>query len=134
MKQSSSEYLQRCLETLKADQNCSDETKVIMFNEYARLLAAEKDAADVTDIVTVLDEAQMEIREMYKRLGYETSNILESVDDLLAHYIKILQPPGKEESPAPTPGEMPLPLFMPEAPMPPKQDAAAAAGNSQSTK
>lgn len=134
MEQTSSEYLQRCLETLKADQNCSDETKVIMFNEYARLLAAEKAAADVTDIITVLDEAQMEIRAMYKRLGYETSNILESVDDLLARYIKTLQPMAEEEASSPSPGELPLPLFMPEAPMPPKQEAAAVAGNSQATK
>ncbi len=35
-------YLYRCLETMKADPNLSDETKILMFMEYARLVMKEK--------------------------------------------------------------------------------------------
>lgn len=97
MKEKSGDYLQRCLDTLKADNTVSDETKVIMFNEYARLLDIEKRQPDIEEIIIVLDGAQMEIRTMYKRLGFKGSNILDDVDTLLAKYMAIIPPPEFEQ-------------------------------------
>ena len=41
---SSKEYLFRCLDIMKADKNLSEETKIIMFVEYARLVLKEHNA------------------------------------------------------------------------------------------
>jgi len=38
----SEQYLYRCIETMKADPALSDETKILMFIEYARLVVEEK--------------------------------------------------------------------------------------------
>ena len=38
----SNEYLNRCLDVMKADANISEETRIIMFCEYARLVVEEK--------------------------------------------------------------------------------------------
>ena len=41
-KMESQKYLDRCLDIMKADANLSEETKIIMFVEYARLVFDEK--------------------------------------------------------------------------------------------
>jgi hypothetical protein len=41
-KMESQKYLDRCLDIIKADINLSEETKIIMFVEYARLVFEEK--------------------------------------------------------------------------------------------
>ena len=38
----SDQYLEHCLEIMKADPNCSDDTKTIMFVEYANKVHDEK--------------------------------------------------------------------------------------------
>ena len=40
-KMESQRYLERCLDIMKADPNVSEETKIIMFMEYARLISEE---------------------------------------------------------------------------------------------
>lgn len=37
----SSQHLYRCLDTMKADPNISEETKILMFVEYAKLVTEE---------------------------------------------------------------------------------------------
>lgn len=112
MEPTSSEYLQRCLETLQADINCSDETKVVMFNEYARLLNLENREADIIEIVDTLSLASTELDSLLKRLGYKNgSDGLDKVNALLEKHIATL-PPIPEE-------ELPPPAFVPEPPLPP---------------
>lgn len=41
-KMDSQKYLERCLDIMKADSNLSEDTKIIMFVEYARLVYEEK--------------------------------------------------------------------------------------------
>ena len=41
-KMESQKYLDRCLDIMKADANLSEDTKIIMFVEYARLVFEEK--------------------------------------------------------------------------------------------
>jgi formylmethanofuran dehydrogenase subunit E len=41
-KMESQKHLDRCLDIMKADANLSEETKIIMFVEYARLVFDEK--------------------------------------------------------------------------------------------
>jgi hypothetical protein len=41
-KMESQKYLDRCLDIMKADENLSEDTKIIMFVEYARLVFEEK--------------------------------------------------------------------------------------------
>lgn len=43
----SQKYLDRCLDIMKADTNLSEETKIIMFVEYARLVFEEKKPKNV---------------------------------------------------------------------------------------
>jgi len=40
--QTSTEYIQRCVETIKADKNLSEHTITLMFMEYAKILHWEK--------------------------------------------------------------------------------------------
>lgn len=42
----SSDYLYRCLDIMKADPKTSEETKIIMFVEYARLCIEESKSSD----------------------------------------------------------------------------------------
>ena len=42
----SSEHLFRCLDIMKADKNISEETTIIMFVEYGRLLIEESKSSD----------------------------------------------------------------------------------------
>lgn len=46
-KMDSQKYLDRCLDIMKADSNLSEETKIIMFVEYARLVFEEKKPKNV---------------------------------------------------------------------------------------
>jgi len=46
-KMESQKYLNRCLDIMKADINLSEETKIIMFVEYARLNFEEKKPKNV---------------------------------------------------------------------------------------
>ena len=41
-KMESQKYLDRCLDIMKADSNLSEDTKIIMFVEYSRLVFEEK--------------------------------------------------------------------------------------------
>lgn len=42
----SNKHLYRCLDTMKADANISEETKIVMFVEYARLVTDESKSND----------------------------------------------------------------------------------------
>ncbi len=42
----SSEYLYRCLDVMKADPNLSEESKIIMFVEYSRLVSEETKSSE----------------------------------------------------------------------------------------
>jgi hypothetical protein len=46
-KMDSQKYLDRCLDIMKADSNLSEDTKIIMFVEYARLVFEEKKPKNV---------------------------------------------------------------------------------------
>jgi hypothetical protein len=46
-KMESQKYLDRCLDIMKADSNLSEDTKIIMFVEYARLVFEEKKLKNV---------------------------------------------------------------------------------------
>lgn len=94
----SSDYLNRCLETFKADQSLSDETKAIMFNQYAKLVMEETNIAENESLAILLDDVSAEMEYLYGRIGYEGSNILDAVFAKLELYAKYL-PPETEELP-----------------------------------
>lgn len=89
----SSDYLNRCLETFKADTALSDETKAIMFNQYAKLVNDEQQLPEKEELAILLDDAAVEMDYLYQRLGFTGgSDLLDKVLAKAAYYAPYLPP------------------------------------------
>ena len=76
---------------MKNNDMSSSHVATIVDRDLAQKIVIQANAPDVSELVEALKRGRMEIEEMYKRLGFTNSNVLEQINAVLTRFESVNQ-------------------------------------------